>query len=187
MKGIIFTILEDYLVDHHGREKYDKILSGCRLSTDEPFVGPGTYSDSDFIEILKAASAEIGMPVNEILRDYGKYTFHKLAEAFPSFVQDHHDPKEFLKTVDGIIHLEVNKLYEGAETPHFTYSDPSPDRLIITYQSPRKLYTLMEGLIEGVSAHFEVPIYQSQKIYELDGEEVCDFDLTFVRKTQNTQ
>ena len=59
-----------------------------------------------------------------------------------------------LKTVDGVIHVEVRKLYDDTYLPVFQYQEPAEDQLIITYYSKRKLYPFMEGLIEGVSLHF---------------------------------
>ena len=179
MKGIIFTVLENFIIDNYGDEKYEEILSECNLKTKEPFVGVGTYPDEDLIEMVVKTSANLGISVPEALRSYGKYTFQKLAMMMPMFVNNHNHPKDFLKSVDGIIHVEVNKLYKDAITPKFIYNDPAPDRLIITYYSERKLYTLMEGLLEGVAEYFKMPIKQTQRIYERDGKEVCDFELTF--------
>ncbi len=88
-------------------------------------------------------------------------------------------PKQFLQTVHDIIHVEVRKLYSDAEPPRFTYKDPAPDRLIMIYQSPRKMYDLMDGLIEGVAEYYDCPIDFKREIKQEQGEELAEYELTF--------
>ncbi len=121
------------------------------------------------------------MTVDEFMKELGCYTFYKLAERFPNFVEPYNHPKPFLKTVENVIHVEVRKLYQDTRLPTFQYAEPSDKELIITYYSERKFYAMMEGLIEGVADFFGVPIEQSQKIYEKNGKELCDFHLKFAK------
>jgi hypothetical protein len=179
MKGIIFNIAEQYITDKYGADKYEAILENCSLATREPFVGPGTYPDEDLVEILVKSSASLNITVADLLKDLGFYSFAKLAGRHPGFLEGFTHPKDFLKTVDGIIHVEVRKLYQGSKLPVFQYAEPSENELIITYYSERKLYPFMEGLILGVERHFKVPIQLEHSIYQKDGSEFCDFHLRF--------
>ncbi|TBR19717.1 MAG: hypothetical protein EPO57_02815 [Chitinophagaceae bacterium] len=180
MKGIIFNILEQFVVENFGEETYDKILKQANLGMKEPFVSPGTYPDEHVFKLVVSAANELNISAQDVLKSFGKFTFGKLAEKFPVFVDPYNHPKPFLMTVESIIHVEVNKLYEGAYTPKFTYTNTEANKLTITYSSKRKLYDLMEGLIDGVGDYFKVPIRQSRKVYEKDGVEVCDFELEFL-------
>jgi hypothetical protein len=117
--------------------------------------------------------------MHQFLKDLGFYSFFKLNEHYPRFATSFTHPKDFLMSVESIIHVEVRKLYKDSYLPTFIYKDPAPDKLIITYFSKRKLYSLMEGLINGVGAYFKTPIEQTHKIYTKDGKEYCDFELTF--------
>ena len=179
MKGIIFNITENFIADNFGEEVYDEIIETCNLITTEPFVGPGTYPDEDLVEILVKSSEKLDIPVPELLKKLGEYSFRKLADRHPGFLAGFTHPKPFLKTVDGIIHVEVKKLYNGAYLPTFEYAEPADDELIITYFSERKLYPFMEGLINGVAGYFEQPITQSHRVYDKNGVEYCDFHLKF--------
>lgn len=179
MKGIIFNIVESFVTENYGEEVYEDIVAGCELITKEPFVGPGTYPDEDLIAILVEASKQLNVPIPDILKSLGRYAFAKLAGRHPNFLEGYTHPKPFLMTVDGIIHVEVKKLYQGVYLPTFQYQEPAEDQLIITYFSERKLYPFMEGLIDGVGDYFNKPITQSHRIYEKDGNEYCDFHLQF--------
>lgn len=179
MKGIVFNILESFVVSEFGEDVYDEVTDSVSLSTDAIFVGPGTYSNADFLALAQQSAQTVGITLDEFMLRMGRYSFSQLAGRHPEFVTPHHHPKSFLKTVDGMIHVEVRKLYSNTELPTFTYTDLADDELIITYFSEKKLYSFMEGLINGVSDSFGVPIKQSHKIYTKEGIEYCDFYLIF--------
>lgn len=179
MKGIVFNLLEDFITEKAGAEKYEEILSSCELKTKEPFVGPGSYPDEDLLEIVGKTVQAMGITLPEALRAFGRFCFPKLAEKFPFFVTPYKHPKPFLMTVETVIHVEVKKLYKDAEPPTFSYEEPSPDILIMRYRSKRKLCFLMEGLLEGVADYYRSPIRQRQKRCMIEGAEECDFELTF--------
>jgi predicted hydrocarbon binding protein len=181
MKGIIFNLLEDFITEGWGEETYDQILSRCPLHATGPFVGPGTYADADLMTIVAKTTERLGISVPEAVHAFGKYCFPRLAAKFPMFVEGHTHPKSFLKTIDAVIHVEVRKLFKDAEPPTMRFVDPSPDELLITYISKRKLCTLMEGLLDGTAEYFKTPIRYGQSACVLRGAETCEFHLTFGR------
>ena len=138
------------------------------------FSGP-----EDLNEIIRLVHKKTGVDQGDILRDIGQYAFEKLATRHPVFVKGFSSAKEFLKTVEHVIHEEVAKLYDQPDLPTFSYEDPQPNRLIILYHSPRKLYVFMEGLIMGVADFFNERIDQELRIFNKDGREVCEFNLRF--------
>lgn len=179
MKGIVFNLLEEFIAEKLGEEKYEEIVAGCDMMTKEPFVGPGTYPDDDLFAIVGKTVEVSGIALPDALRAFGRFCFPKLAERFPDFIVPHTHPKSFLKTVDTVIHVEVRKLYPDAEPPYFTYDDPTPDRLIMRYSSKRRLCHLMEGLIDGVSDYYKTPIRYRQTKCLLEGGSECEFELVF--------
>ncbi len=179
MKGIIFNALEEFICENWGDDKYEKILSLCPLVTKEPFVGPGTYPDADLTTIATKAADILGVPLDDALRAFGRFTFGKLVAKFPSFMESSSSARDFLLIVNSVIHVEVKKLYPGAVTPEFTYEDLSESQLIMVYHSNRKLCSLMEGLIDGVGEHFNTAIHQQQTQCMHHGDDVCKFDLRF--------
>lgn len=179
MKGVIFNIAEEFITDKWGEATYEEIISNLPIQTKEPYVGPGTYPDQDFFVIVSKAAEITHSNINDFLKDFGYFSFFKLVELAPQFIKTYSHPKPFLMSVEGIIHVEVRKLYMDTYLPTFTYRDTSADTLIITYYSKRKLYAFMEGLIDGTAAYFKVPIKQKHTIYTKDGKEYCDFELTF--------
>lgn len=179
MKGIIFNLLEDFLKESLGEERFEDLIEGCSLKTREPFVGPGSYPDEDLLAIVDRAVEVTGRPKPETLRAFGRFCIGRLAQKYPPFFNRHHDAKTFLKTLSALHSLEVKKLYADAKPPEFSMEDPSPDRLIMRYISERKLCPLVEGLIEGVAKHYRSPIRYRQSQCMLEGGPSCEFELAF--------
>lgn len=179
MKGIIFNLLESFIVDRWGEERFERILSRCPLHTTTAFVGPGTYPDSDLFTLVEGATEELGIDTQTALRAFGRYALPRLAAKFDVFVRDHRHPKSFLCTLDGIIHVEVRKLFAQAEPPHIWHEDPAPDALVLHYRSQRKLCSMFEGLLEGTGDYFRVPFTYQQVGCMKSGASSCDFHLQF--------
>lgn len=181
MKGVIFNVLEKFVVENFGEEVYEDIIETSDLETTDPYVGPGTYPDEDMNKIVAKAVEKLKMPADDILVAFGRFAFPHLAAMFPSFVDQHNNEKDFLKSIEDVIHVEVKKMYGDAYTPTFEYFNDVEGQLMIRYHSKRKLYKLMEGIILGVADHFKTEIKQEIKVHSIDGKEVGDFNLHFER------
>jgi predicted hydrocarbon binding protein len=179
MKGIVFNIFEGFIVENFGDEKYDEIVESTTLTTNDPFVGPGTYPDKDLLALVETTTKSLNISDSDALKAFGKYMFPQLINRYPIFVEGIDHPKDFLLTVEDIIHVEVKKLYPDAITPTFEYQDPSKDELIIVYKSSRNLCYLMEGLLEGTKEFFKSDFQYSQTSCIHRGDSKCEFQLKF--------
>ncbi len=179
MKGIIFNLFEDFIVDNFGEEKYDEIESHANLITKDPYVGPETYPDEDLIELITSAVNILNIPAHDAIKTFGKYSFPKLIARYPVFVKDIDRLKPFLLTIHDVIHVEVKKLLECADTPEFTYEDPAANKLIMKYKSKRKFCHLAEGFLDGGAAFFDEVIEYKQTKCLLRGDDTCRFEIEF--------
>ncbi|MCB0331163.1 MAG: heme NO-binding domain-containing protein [Bdellovibrionales bacterium] len=180
MKGEIFNLFECFISESFGDETFESILDSAQpeLSTQEPFIGPGTYPDQDFFSIVKAAINHTGLPLEKAAFLFGKYCFPHLGRKIPGYLNQFSHPKDFLLTLDKVIHVEVRKVFKNAEPPEFSYEDPGPNELIMIYRSKRKLYAFAEGLIQGVAEHFQTSITIQRTIIDME-EGQCIFHLKF--------
>jgi len=179
MKGIIFNLFEDFVINSLGVDAWEEILASAGLKTTEPFVGPGSYPDEDLLALVATTVKQMGVSNEEALRAFGRFCIPPLARRFPGFMTPHTHPKDFLLTVDAFHSTEVNKLFDGARCPRFHYETPAPDRLVMRYESERRMCALVEGLLDGVAIHYGVPIRHVQTSCMQHGDPACVFDLTF--------
>ena len=117
----------------------------------------------------------------ELVRALGRYMTPRFAENYGVFFEGHNSLKEFLLTVDGVIHVEVRKLYPEAGLPEFTYDNGQPDKLTMLYKSQRKLCALAEGLIEGSAEHFNENCSINHEVCMHKGSDHCALELSFAR------
>lgn len=178
MKGVIFNVLEEFITEGWGAATYEGILARCPLHTKEPFIGPGTYPDADLVTIVGKTCETLGVAPTDALHAFGKFLFPRLAGRVPKFLEGHSHPRSFLKTIDAVIHVEVRKLFKGAETPHITY-DETDERFLVHYQSSRKVCALFTGLLAGAGEHFGVPITWEEQACMHHGAASCTFDVRF--------
>ena len=179
MKGVIFNLFEDFVCEGFGDDTYEAILDEADLQTEGPFVGPGLYPDADLLELVGRTIARLGIPLRDALRAFGRFALPRLVASHPDFADSTMTAKEFLVSVDGVIHVEVQKLFPDAITPRLVCEDAGPDRLVMTYRSERGFCHLVEGFLDGVSDHFGTKIDYHQSSCAHDGADACRFELGF--------
>ena len=177
MKGIIFNLLETIVVREHGEETWDTLLDDTGL--DGAYTSLGSYDDGELLALVGAASKRLGEPPDAVVRWYGRNALPLLAERYPQLFEPHTEARSFVLTLNEIIHPEVRKLYPGAITPEFDFDSSDPERLVMTYRSPRKLCALAEGLLEGSADFYEQTVEIDQPECMNRGDERCRLVIGF--------
>ena len=178
MKGIVFTSLSDMVEENFGLGTWNTLLEQVDLPSGGLYTAGGTYPDEEIVTLIMAISKLVNKEPAELIEAFGVYMFPVLASKYPNFLEQK-NLKDFLKSIDGVIHIEVRKLYPDASLPSITYEDPSPHELILNYRSPRKLCILAMGLIYGAAAHFKTKITINQTKCMLKGDDHCRLEIAF--------
>lgn len=178
MKGIIFNLLEEAVIDQFGDGVWDDLIeasgaSGCYTSL-------GSYPDAEAVALVGAAASALDKPAADILRWFGQAAMPRFVDRYPALFAPHQNARDFLLALNTIIHPEVHKLYPGAVCPHFRYQSAEPDRLQLGYVSPRRLCALAEGLILGAAAHYGETVAVSQSACMHEGARACALEVRWV-------
>ena len=158
MKGVIFTEFIDLVEQLYGLETVDAILIDADLPNGGAFTRVGTYDHTHIVTLVTLLSDRVGTPVPDLLKAYGEHLFARLASGHPAITAFADDLFGFLKGIDGIIHVEVRKLYPKAELPSIQCADIDPQTLSLRYRSDRGLADVAEGLILGCARSFETEV-----------------------------
>lgn len=175
MKGIIFNLLEEMVVEKFGLAVWDELLDAS--DQDGVYVGTETYPDDMLVALVVAAHEKSGIPVDDLVRTFGVYMFPRFHEKNPGFFKPGMTLKQFLLSVDRVIHVEIRKLHPGAGLPEFEYEDEADQELTMIYSSPRKLCMLAEGLINGAAIHFDTEYSLTHDQCMHDGADSCRLHL----------
>lgn len=177
MKGVVFTEFLEMVEQRFSLSTADQIIQNADLPSKGIYTSVGTYAPVEMVRLVTELSQVTKMSVPDLLREFGKYLFLRFTQSMPQFFEGISSAFEFLNKVEGYIHVEVRKLYPDAELPSFQCVSPGPDRLVMTYRSPRRLSHLAEGLMLGCADHFQERFDISREDRSTEAEEVVHFTL----------
>ena len=176
MKGIIFNLLERVVSDKYGSDTWDSLLTTTGLTG--AYTSVGNYSHDELLSLVGAASESLGLDPDELVRWFGRSAMPLLSERYPAFFQGHADTRNFLMTLNNVIHPEVRKLFPGAYAPNFEFEHVD-DAFALSYLSHRNLCSFAEGLIEGAAEHFGEIASITQSSCTKRGDDRCTFVVRF--------
>lgn len=177
MKGIVFNLLEDAVVDEHGSDAWDAILENADATG--VYTALGNYPDEELVRLVDAACDLLGAPREVVLRGFGRVALPALAARYPEFLAAHDSARTFLVTLDHTVHREVVKLYPDARPPRFEFDERADDVLVMHYISERRMCSLAEGMIEGAAAHFGETVTLEHPECMHHGADRCTLVATF--------
>ncbi len=179
MKGVIFNILEEMVVEQCGMLAWNNILNSQQL--EGIYTSGESYPDNELFALVSEISHQTQIPPEALVSAFGEFLFTQLADRYPIFIENNPDLKSFLKSVDSVIHMEVRKLFTDPSLPRFECQDNSDGSLLMRYHSPRKLCTLAEGLIRGSAKTYNTPIEIEHSVCCHKGAPYCDLVIRFAK------
>ncbi len=158
MKGIVFREFIQMVEEQFSLETADAIIEASKLPSGGSYTSIGTYPHEEMVTLVHHLSLQLGKPVPDLLRHFGRHLFQRFTVIHPQYVTTHASVFELLSMLDSHVHVEVRKLYRDAELPSFEHQTLDDHRMLFIYQSRRPLADFAHGLIEGCIAHFGEPM-----------------------------
>lgn len=149
MKGVVFNLLEEAVSRQFGPETWDDLLDDADLPG--AYTSLGNYSDAEIVALVSAAAAKLGKTNAEILQWFGEEAMPILKERYPALFENHKSARNFILTVNSIIHPEVRKLYSGASCPFFHFREADEHSIVMGYESSRQMCDLAHGFVKGAA------------------------------------
>jgi hypothetical protein len=175
MKGVLFNVLEEAISREWGEEMWDDLLTAADL--DGAYTALGNYPDAQLVALANAAADRLNSPVEDVLRTLGRITFKPLLSRYAGFLEEPTSLREFLPTINELIHPQVLKLYPGASVPRFVLRETGDD-IELDYVSVRNMCMLAEGLVLGVADHYGETVSVDQPSCKQRGDSRCTIRIT---------
>ena len=153
MKGFVFTELTELAERKFGEDAMDNVFDNVELSSGGAYTSIGYYAAEELNTLVVELAKRQSICPQVLVHGFGEHLFSQFERQFPRFFTDIDNAFDFLAQVDGVIHVEVRKLYPDAELPRFE-SSIEGDRMVIDYFSPRGLADLASGLIDACIAYY---------------------------------
>lgn len=154
MKGVVFTEFLDLMESRFGLEVADAVITKSKLHNGGAYTAVGTYDFRELVTLVSNLSETSKVPVGELVREFGRYLFHRLASMYGPLLTGFSDVPTFLEQVESVIHVEVRKLYPDAELPQLITNRVNDLTIELYYRSSRPLADFAEGLLRGCAEYF---------------------------------
>jgi predicted hydrocarbon binding protein len=175
--GLIFVSFRDYLVAEHGASTEQEVMAG------EPrFLVSDAYPDERFTSLVERACEVTGLSHDDLLTDFGGFTAEKtFARLYPAIFERSGSARSFLLTVETRIHEVVRVAIPDAFPPELEVSESGESAVSIVYRSPRRLCTLLRGLVQGTARHYGERAEIEEHTCVHRGDDECTFEVLFAR------
>jgi Haem-NO-binding len=157
MYGMIHRAVRQMVLEHKGLDFWTSIE---RSAAAEPahFISSVTYDDSITMRILDEAATALGVELNTLLEDFGKYWI-LFAEhgSFGSILRfTGQDIETFVSNLDRM-HRTIQDVMQQSRMPSFTIIRKERGNLLVAYTSERKgLEPFVIGLFLGLFMRFDL-------------------------------
>jgi hypothetical protein len=157
MLGMVFTEFVELMEQGHSPAVADRVLTRAASPHGGCYTAVGSYPHQEMVAMVGALSAELGVAVPELLRQFGGHLLRRFTVMYPAMFVRHANPFDFLAAIDGEIHVQVRKLYASADLPRFTVLHRDEQTMDLLYESPRAMDDLAHGMIEALFVHYRQP------------------------------
>lgn len=180
MHGLIFMTWEKYLAErlgfpflHSYREHIGESLSAIPLAN-------RLYDDATLLAGVAAASQLSRLPVEILLREYGRYfIINGLTGHLCSYILSNvFSGRDLLLTMRDA-HARLRRTLEGMQPPLFEYVSADPNEVTLLYDSPRQLCTVLLGAIEGAAQRYGETVQIEEQSCMKQGAATCRIKAVF--------
>lgn len=174
MHGVVFSVLNDYVVTNHGSEGWEAILDEADLGS-HSYLALKTYPDEELFAIVDAATTITGAEQSDLLADFGQFAAPHLVEKYDAFLDDDWGAFDILEHTEDAMHKAVRLKEDGASPPELECDRVNDDEVVITYTSDHQLCSLGEGLINGIADYYDSAVTVSHDQCMLENDSKCKF------------
>lgn len=172
MHGIIFSELQKYVETKHSPEVWKTLLKEAGIGN-RLYVPFQTYPDQEAMALVTTASRLTGQPAGAILEDFGEFIAPDLMNLYRALVDPAWKTLDFLERTEETIHRVVRLKNPGAEPPELKVSRATPNEVILTYTSARRMCGVAKGIARGVARHYHETVTITESACMLRGHPKC--------------
>jgi predicted hydrocarbon binding protein len=172
MHGIILSELKRFVLARYGDEAWRNVAREAGRP-DATYLASGVYPDEDAFALVAAASKATGKPVPALLEDFGEYIAPHLLEIYAPIMRPSWRTLDVIENTEESVHRVVRLKNPGAQPPELRAERRSPEEVVLTYASPRKMCAVAKGIGRGLAFHFGERIEIAESACMHEGAPAC--------------
>jgi Haem-NO-binding len=173
MHGIIFAELGNYAETRHGKGTWNLLLRKAGLGN-RVYLPLKAYPDTEVTALVGAASSMLGLPVAQVLEEFGEFIAPALMKMFGHLLLPEWKTIDVIDNTEATVHSVVRWKNPGAQPPELQTVRRSYDEVVLTYTSPRKMCALAIGIGKGLGSYFHENITSTQTMCVYKGAPKCE-------------
>jgi hypothetical protein len=189
MHGLIFVTWERYLSEQFGPQFLHIYRATLGKTGDQRPLVSRVYDDAALLQGVAVAATLTRTSTDALLRGYGRYfLLNGLTNRLCTYLLNQIDNGRDLLLAMCSAHKQMGAATEGVTPPLFKYQTfaDDPNGLVLLYDSPRQLCSLLLGAIEGAAKRY----HQEVEVRELScmkrGAPLCRFKIHFSAPQEST-
>jgi len=171
MHGLIFSELKKYVETKFSPRTWEKLLDNAGLKG-QLYLSSAVYPDKDILALVTAACAMTNLPASTILEDFGDFVAPDMVEQYKFLINPAWKLLDFLVNTEDTIH-KIVRFHQGVTPPRLLAQRPSEDTVTISYNSPRKMCSLLKGIVKGAARYYKEPVTIQESRCMLRGDSEC--------------
>lgn len=183
MHGLVFVTWEKYLAERFGTSLLADYRRAIGEEAGEAPLVSRVYDDAQLLAGVAAASRLTQAPADTLLYEYGRYfILNGLTSRLCGYLLNQvHNGRDLLLVMSRA-HEQMKQSSEGVTPPLFGYQamPDDPSGLVLSYDSPRQLCTLLRGAIEGAAERYGERVRVSEETCMKRGAPACTFAIRFI-------
>lgn len=177
MKGVVLIALNDFIEERFGIKAREDILNEVQPVSGGIYTSVQNYDDNELVDIVHAACHQLKLDKGQALKIFGEYLFAALNRKHPIFTRLQSDLFKFLASVEGVVHVEVKKLFTGVRLPTMKTIEKGDNYIVLHYESVRQMCELAEGLVQGAAKHYGIEVKINQRCCYHKGDDHCEIEV----------
>jgi len=172
MNGIVFIEIEKFARSRLGGEAWLEIVSLAGLSS-RIYFRISDYPDEEAVALLSALSARMSKPVEVILESLGEFIVPDLITMSRYWINPEWKTVDLIANTEQTVHEMLRGEGSHNSPPRLQCQRSGPHKVIVTYDSPRKMCALAKGIVSGLAKHYDETVTITEPTCMLRGDPTC--------------
>ena len=179
MNGLIFMEVKKFVIATLGDHAWHKVVHTAGVPS-RLYVPVADYPDEELVALLTTLSSTMGKPTPAMVEDLGAFIAPDLLGMFAYLIHRDWKTIDLIANTEETIHEVLRRAGTKTNPPVLQSQRLSPQEVLVTYTSPRKLCALAKGIAQGVATHYGERITITELTCMLQGGSMCELLITVV-------
>jgi hypothetical protein len=179
MNGIVFVEIGKFAQSRIGEQAWREVV---RLSgvPSRIYYRVADYPDEEAFALLSTLSAAMKEPLALVLESLGEFIVPDLMKMSRYWIKPDWKTLDLIASAEETIHAMLRS--DGSQTnpPRLHCWRSSPQEVVVTYDSPRKMCALAKGIIVGIGKHYGERVTIAEPTCMLKGGGACQLIVNVV-------